>query len=377
MQTANHVSPPGNAGALPSTGKFAGTHGRSSGRNWRSTAFILGTGAIVILLIGMLNYYLGPRVSGSLFYLFPVLFVTHFAGRLAGILAAGMATAVWLAADLTDSAAYSHAVIPYWNAAMRLCVFLVVVWLVSTVRRMTTTLEERVEDRTSRLQAEVRERMNLERRILEISEREQARIGQDLHDGLCQHLVGTTFSANLLREQLAARSLPEAGDAAKIAALLDESITQARNLARGLYPVRLEEQGLATALQELVDGVSSRFNVRCELSCSGMERELKDETAIHLYRIAQEAVTNAVKHAACRRIEVELRLESGRFELRVADDGTGLSERISGDGGMGLHIMEYRSRMIGGQFTIGHRSGGGTLVICKSAEEETNIPETS
>jgi signal transduction histidine kinase len=333
----------------------------------RSTAGALVAGGLMMLLIGVLDYWTGPQVSGSLFYLLPVLFVSHFAGRLAGVLAAFGATAVWLTADL-NAGAYSHPLIPYWNGLMRLGVFLVVAWLVSAMRILNASLERRVQDRTARLEAEIHERTNLEKRILEITDREQARIGQDLHDGLCQHLVGTAFSACRLQERLAARALPEAADAAQIAAQLDESITQARNLARGLHPVPLEEEGLATALQQLADGVSGRFNVHCALDCKEAEGELAEEVAIHLYRIAQEAVTNAIKHAKPKRIDVRLRIEPNhRFQLRVEDDGSGIEPHPSRSGGMGLSIMGYRARMIGAVFAVRPRAEGGTEVLCQSA----------
>jgi signal transduction histidine kinase len=338
--------------------------------------FILGV--ICILVIGCLDFYTGPQVSASLFYMLPVLFVSHYAGRAAGVLAALTATAVWLWADLAGSEGFVHPLIPYWNALMRLGVFLVVAWIVSAMRSLNATLEKRVQDRTARLEAEVQERTKLEKRILEISDREQARIGQDLHDGLCQHLVGTTFSACRLQERLAARGLPEAADAAQLAARLDESITQARGVARGLHPVPLEELGLSAALQELLDGVAARNNLSCSLECLGAERALTSEDAIHLYRITQEAVTNALKHATPHKIHVRLRLENGGFELQVDDDGKGVEPATPRGGGMGLAIMAYRARMIGATFAVEGRTGGGTRVICRSdAAAKLRNQETS
>jgi signal transduction histidine kinase len=252
---------------------------------------------------------------------------------------------------------------------MRLGVFLVVVWLVSAMRTLNVTLERHVRDRTARLQAEIGERAKLEKRILEITDREQARISLDLHDGLCQHLVGTTFSACRLQERLAARGLPEVADAAQIVARLDESITQARNLARGLHPMAIEEQGLATALHELAHGVNSRFDVPCQLTCKGAENELSPEIAIHLYRIAQEAVTNAIKHAKPRSIHLSLTIEARGFELCVEDDGSGIDAQAPRPGGMGVGIMEYRARMIGADFAIERRPEGGTRVLCRSGSE--------
>jgi signal transduction histidine kinase len=339
-----------------------------------SATAVVGFGAVFIFLIGVLDYSVSPQISASLFYLLPILFVTHYAGRSAGLFAAVMATSVWLAADLSDG--YATPWIACWNALMRLGVFLVVVLLVSAMRSLNASLEKRVQERTARLQAEIRERTNLEKRILEITDREQARIGQDLHDGLCQHLVGTTFTACRLQERLEARGMPEAADVAQIAAQLDESITQARNLARGLHPVPVEEQGLATALQELTEGVHSRFNISCALICEGVEKEPAEETAIHLYRIAQEAVTNAIKHAKPQHIEVHLMLEDSRFELRVENDGSEFMNRKRPDG-MGLHIMDYRARMIGAQLSIQPRPDGGTRVICRSSLDLKSSPHSS
>lgn len=323
-----------------------------------------------IFAIGILNHFTSPLISSSLFYLLPILFVTHFTGRLPGVVASVMAIGLWFTADISGPARYDSLTIPVWNATMRLGVFLIVVWLVDSMKKLMNSLEDRVVRRTEQLQVESAERRELEKRILEISEREQARMGQDLHDGLCQQLVGAAFSVNLLLENLAEADHPETNSATRIAGLLDESITQARRLARGLYPVRIEELGLATALEELCDTMKTLFRVNCAFHLVGEAMPTDQFTAVHLYRIAQEAANNASKHASPKSIHIHLGTSPSAIELRVEDDGIGLQQEAAwGKGlGLGLRIMEYRARMIGAKFEIGPRKGGGTLVTCSLSE---------
>lgn len=333
----------------------------------RSTSANLILAGTALLLIGCFDYFTGIQVNSSLFYVLPVLYVARYARRSLGLMAAVAATVVWLIAETLPPAAYAHPLVPVWNAFMRLGVLLVVVWLVSAMRTLNETLERRVQDRTERLQSEIRERRELERRILEISEREQARIGQDLHDGLCQQLVSTAFAANSLCRQLSTTAPTEAANAAKIATLLDESITQARHLARGLYPIRLEEEGLATVLQELAEHFEAHFGVRCQLQFTDTGQSPDPSVAIHLYRIAQEAISNAIKHGRPREIHVHLRCAPTAWELKISDDGLGVDHARRRADGIGLRIMEYRARMIGGTFGVHPRPGGGTIVHVVSA----------
>ncbi len=213
---------------------------------------------------------------------------------------------------------------------------------------------------------DVTERVRLQRLVLEISDREQARIGQDVHDGLCQQLIGMALKANAVEKSLAAQALPEAAAARKICSLLDEAITESRRVCRGLYPVRLKTEGLVPALEELALSTAERYQVECRLTTSERYLQCDEATATHLYRIAQEAITNAVKHSGCHVITLLLSCASGQIELSVQDDGKGLKPgaRDRAGTGMGLHIMEYRARTMGGRLRVSS-DPGGTLVKCQ------------
>jgi PAS domain S-box-containing protein len=211
----------------------------------------------------------------------------------------------------------------------------------------------------------VTERHRLERQILEISDREQARIGQDIHDGLCQHLVSLAFDANALQRELSAQGRPEVKTARRIADLLDQAITEARQLSRGLFPVRLGNVGLASALHELANSTSDRFKIKCRFDSQGPVAVKNIAIATHLYRVAQEAVANAVKHSRAGKVSIRLKAGASQIELRVEDDGAGLSPaKRKKAAGLGLHIMDYRARAIGGTLHIGPRRRGGTIISC-------------
>jgi len=218
---------------------------------------------------------------------------------------------------------------------------------------------------------DITERHRLEREILEISDREQARLGQDLHDSLCQKLVSIAFDNNALKKRLTARAVPEAAAAQQISAVLNDAITEARTLARGLFPVQLETDGLRVALQQLAANVSARFNVNCHVQCP-LPVNVRDNTvATHLYRIAQEATTNAVKHGQARSIRIRLQAQAEHIDLEVSDDGIGIRLPAAQGSGLGLHIMEYRARTIGGTLKVQRGPDGGTTVSCRAPQQTT------
>ena len=203
----------------------------------------------------------------------------------------------------------------------------------------------------------------LEREIVKISEAEQRRIGQDLHDGLCQYLAGLTYRATLLRDDLQELHLPADANAAdELVKLLKEAVVQTRDLARKLVPAHVNRLGLVLALESLAQSVARLHGINCGCRCHPGSGNWDEHMATHLYRIAQEAINSATKHAQAGDISLFLDAVGRSVTLRIEDDGTGISE--SGSEGMGLDIMRYRARLIGGQLTIKTRNSRGTVVAC-------------
>ena len=212
----------------------------------------------------------------------------------------------------------------------------------------------------------------LEKKILEISGREQRRIGQDLHDGLGQDLTGIAFLSKVLEQKLASNRIPEAAAAAEIRKLVNQAITQTRDLARILFPVKLEEYGLDSALRELVSRIENQFNISCTVRCNKPPLISDNSTATHIYRIAQEAINNAIRHGKAKNILMSLTSTNEKTSLMIKDDGLGIPEKIENDKGMGMQIMNYRSKMINGSLSIGRHDSGGTIITCSFPNRNLN-----
>ena len=207
---------------------------------------------------------------------------------------------------------------------------------------------------------------SLEKEVLAVSDREQRRLSHDLHDGISQQLAGIALLAKALSGRLAAKSLPEADDANRIVALAKETISQVRELVRGLNPLQLQERSLSVALEELASRVRDIYRIDCRVVCDEDVVFADEASATHLYRIAREAVNNAVKHAEAKRIHVELTGRGERFVLVVRDDGKGLASVPIRRDGMGVEIMRYRARMIGASLDFTGSPGEGTVVTCRT-----------
>lgn len=245
------------------------------------------------------------------------------------------------------------------------------------LRQAHAQLEQRVAQRTQELRAlndslqqEVAGRKRLEREILSISEREQQRIGQDLHDGLCQQLTGIALMGRALAQRLAAVSPTAAKEVGQLADLVNQAILKTRDLVRGLYPATLSDGDLNTALHELASSTELLTSTACRVSVHTPLMIRDHDIALHLYRIAQEALQNAIKHGKAKQVHIELRgqPDAGGLTLVVRDNGVGLQEapdrRQGARHGMGLSIMRHRASLIGASLEIQRNPTEGTAVVC-------------
>jgi signal transduction histidine kinase len=317
-----------------------------------------------ITVVGLVDYATGYETFFFIFYLVSVFVGAWFIGTSFGILMSALSVAAWVSANIAAGKPYVSYFVPVWNAMIMFVFYLVVVGLVARLRAFHRELEERVRRRTAALTKETQERLRLQNELLETSEREQQRIGCDLHDGLCQHLTGVALASHVLGEKLADKSLPETAEARRVVEHVERAIELTRSLSRSLHPIDLKTGGLMDNLQELAADINERFKVACR--CEGRQiAPLHDEhTARHLYRIAQEAATNAVRHGKARNINIGFNYADSEIMLTVTDDGSGLPDHARKDGGMGLRIMAYRAEMIGATLNIERLPTHGTRVTC-------------
>ena len=218
---------------------------------------------------------------------------------------------------------------------------------------------------------DITERHLREKEILEISNREQLRLGQDLHDGLGQHLTGITFLTRALQTKLGDRGIPEAEEVGEIGKLVMQALSQTRNLARGLFPVELAS-GMVEALKDLGTTAEKLFNITCRLEADETIGVRNRTVAHHLFRVAQEAINNSVKHGRATQVVMNLRTDGDILTLTVTDNGIGLPEDAAQSKGLGLRIMSYRAQKIGGTLNISRGDEGGTVLTCsfKTPPEE-------
>jgi signal transduction histidine kinase len=311
---------------------------------------------ILVGLIGWLDHVTSWEWSFFAPFAVPIILVTWTSGWRLGSVWAFLCTVVyWLANSGSN---------PYqtdWGFALAVtsrCFYFAI--LVVAVAMLKAKWE------LDRVRIATLERMReLELEILRTSEREQQRIGRDLHDSLAPHLTAVGYAANLLATELRQHNRPEAAKAEQIRQLVGEAVTLTRKLARGLFPVQTDGVGLAVALEELAGTTSSLTGVSISFHETGEVQPAEPETVLHLHRIAQEAVNNAVKHGGARKVSIILNQSKEAWRLTVADDGKGMVPGPTDPCGMGLLSMRYRARALGGELKIDSHPGEGTIVSCE------------
>jgi len=311
------------------------------------------------IAVGLTDYFTGDEITIDPFYSIPILLVVWFGNRKLAIVISIFCALAWWWADWAVGHRYSSEWFRIWDVIVRLMFFCLVMFAGSIFREQRDSMRARVEllERSQRL----------EREIIDISEREQQRIGRDLHDGICQYLAAIGFSAAILSRDLERESIA-AKRAGEIANLLKDALKRTHGLARGLSPVDRDEGGLESALNELASSTSRLAGISCSFVCVGSVNISDNGRAVHLFRIAQEALNNAIKHGKAKAVVVALEAADGALSLRISDDGIGFDPTSCERKGMGVNIMRYRARMIAGTLEIQSNSPAGTMVTCTIAQ---------
>lgn len=315
---------------------------------------------ILTLVVGYADYLTGYERSLLLFYLLPISLATWFGNLAFGLAIVVVCVLVWVLSDL----AAGIPAIGFWNIGTAFASYALFAGVLSKLRALIRELDRRVYERTAALEREIAERQRLDQEIARVADRERRRLGQDLHDRLGQHLTGTALTAQALKEKLAARSAPEVAEAEKLVRYVEEGIDLTRSLARGFFSPELEADGLIAALQDLAENVREQFRINCIFDGDESIRIHDSTIANQLYRIAQEAVTNSVKHAAAKRIDIRLAMDGPELCLTIIDDGVGFPDKPRSEG-LGLRLMRHGAILSGATFNVRRNGHRGTIATCQ------------
>ncbi|WP_170157225.1 sensor histidine kinase [Roseimicrobium gellanilyticum] len=309
-----------------------------------------------MLFVGWLDWSTGWELSLFVFYAVPILLVVWYGNLFSAILFALASSGVWWLAN-EDQHPYATGWGYLWASLSRMTYFLFVA-VGGRALRVKRNAER------GRLRA-LERASELERQIVRISEEEQQRIGRDLHDGICQYLAGIKCALGIVRHDLETKGIPQHTELRNIESLLKDAVTKTRDLARGISPVMNNEAGLAAALQDLCGTSACMYTAKVRFQSGGDVNEHDPQKALHLYRIAQEALGNALRHSGANTISITLDGDDQALELSVVDNGRGIQNATTRGNGMGLRTMEYRARSMNAEFSVAPLPQGGTSVRCR------------
>jgi signal transduction histidine kinase len=348
----------------------------------KSKLYVTLLGGFLVALLGAINTVVGREVSFSIFYLLPIVFVGWFAGRWQALVISVLSAATWLSVDLTrndfSSFDYSLPVIPYWNALVRLGFFLIVIFLLSQLRKMNNQLEAKVLEQTKELRNEVNERKRaneglraLSAHLQTVREEERQTIARELHDELAQTLTGVKMELATLNDLLPNDTQTNGFEPLlnKIQAMentVDASIGSVRRIMTDLRPVILDRLGLIPAIEWLVEEFRTKSKVACLFSLPGEDFQLDKERSTAIFRILQESFNNIARHAQASKVKLEMYIEEGTLYLEINDDGRGAAEAaMQNPKSFGITGMRERALLLGGALDIRGEGGKGTSVLLR------------
>lgn len=332
------------------------------GPHRREGAALIVIGAF--LAVEVVDYLTGVRLSLLFFYLVPVTLAVAWLGWLTGIVVAFLSLATRSLGDYFAGGREPLEAWVWWNNALAFGMFVLIVSALHALFRLHRTLEARIRERTTDLQAALAETQRLQRELIDVGARERASIGRDLHDDLGQQLFATALASKVLAQRLQERAPEAAAEAQSIVHWLDDAIAKTRDLAHGLLLASIDPRRLEEELAELA-AKHHRGGVECRLRVEGQPEVGDHAAAAQLFRIAQEAVRNAVAHGEPTRVDVLLAAEPSAVRLEVIDDGLGMPPPEEPQEGMGLRIMAYRAGLIGGTLSVLPVSPRGTRIVCR------------
>lgn len=313
----------------------------------------------LILVIGTSDYLSGTDASLAVFYLLPIMLITGWRGAQSGTAVAAVCSLTRFISDALATYPSPPHLSLFWNALSSFIIAVLVVWLLDALLNLHRNLESNIDQRTAELQEAVAVRARLERELLDAGSRERSAFGRELHDEIGQHLVATAFAVQALAQRLTG---PLATEALAIVDWAEQAVAKTRKLARGLLLAEILPERLVDELEELSTAVS-HGGAALRVYHDGAPVKATALECAQLFRIAQEAVNNATRHANAKKIAVSVATISDSIHLAIEDDGVGIAPQRNGTG-MGLQIMTQRARMMGGELTVQKRSPRGTRVAC-------------
>ncbi len=333
----------------------------------QSAAFLTFLSLVWVFFIGFIDYITGTEISLAVFYMLPVAFAVWFVGKRAGILIAVAGTLTWLCAELLWNVHYSSPGIPYLNAVLKLSVFISIVFLLSNVKMLNEHLEEKIEERTTALIAEVNERKLVEEKILTyqkslqmlmqrlslLEEQKRKQISEELHDNIGQTLALSKIK--LISLQQSTSGVHISNELNEIRELIEQSIQFTRSLSFELSSPILHKLGLIAAINWLCEHFKEKHGTVIEFTCDKIHRQLDSETSILLFKTIHELLINIVKHANTRMARITMTSDGNSLRIEVKDEGVGMdtsNDNYSRKGSLGLFIIQERINYLRGKFEI-------------------------